>query len=268
MNALIVGCSYAKGYGLPGEEKNPELWSNRLFDSGTYVKNLSRSGANNDWIFLETVGALLKNHYDVVVVSWTVIPRFNFTVGLELYSTYSMLDHFSNDVNIVGKQTFKQDWMKDIGDKLRIIHNDHWDILKLVKYINVLIEIQNSRQQAIFFVNALLPWPVDFFNHKLVTLPSDLNSYTQKILDVDRRDDPESLALYNMIHDQYRQFGGIKENHWLNLYQNLLSMTVDMVSKDNKHPGIKSQAVFAAYLKKMLEQKQNQIPNWPVKSSR
>jgi hypothetical protein len=154
---LAVGCSYTRGHGLTNESMDPLLWVNSLFPHDAYtVNNVSKTGANNQWIFLETMSQLMKNNYDIVLVGWTAIPRFNFCVGLELYSTSTMLTNV--DVNINNKQTISGKWLKSIGDGLRKIHNDHWNLLDLVKYVNILIKIQKQAGGEIFFVNALGPW--------------------------------------------------------------------------------------------------------------
>ena len=86
---LVVGCSFTAGTGLNLEKNDPKLWVNQLCKhiGVDGVENLSHAGVNNDWIFLETVSELVKKNYDLVLVGWSVIPRFYFNVGLELYHT-------------------------------------------------------------------------------------------------------------------------------------------------------------------------------------
>ena len=78
--------------------------------------------------------------------------------------------------------------------------------------------------------------------------PSDLDSYTNDILASDKRDDDEVFKLYNMIHEQYQHYGGIREDHWLNLYNSLDSMKIDTVSVEDCHPGYQSQQRFVEFL--------------------
>jgi len=251
---LAVGCSYTRGHGLTNESMDPFLWVNSLFPHDAHtVNNVSKTGANNQWIFLETMSQLMKNNYDIVLVGWTAIPRFNFCVGLELYSTSTMLTNV--DVNINNKQTISGKWLKSIGDGLRKIHNDHWNLLDLVKYVNILIKIQKQAGGEIFFVNALGPWSNEYFQQKSVNLPSDLDQYQQDLLQVKFRDDAEIFQLYKMMHDHYNNYGGIQEQHWLNLYKSLRSMQIDNISVDDKHPGYLSQIVYLDYLKPELEKK-------------
>lgn len=254
---LVVGCSISRGHGLPDTVRNPELWVNKLFPNQD-IKNVSQTGANNYWIFLETISELIQQHYDIVLVGWSAIPRYNFHVGLELYTVRTMLSN-SVDIGLNNYETISGKWLDKIGDNLKKISNDHWDILDLIKYVNTLVEIQKvCRGGKIFFVNSLAPWPQGYFTHKKINLPSDLSTYEQTLLSVKTRDDDEIFQLYDMIHRQYQKYGGIKEEHWLNLYQSLRSMQIDDVDINDKHPGLKSQQIFVNYLLPILKNKLNQ----------
>jgi hypothetical protein len=256
---LIGGCSYTSGYMMPEEHSNPNIWANQLAKklNATTVTNVSKTGANNHWIFLEIISELIKNEYDLVLVEWSVIPRYKFKVGLELYTVDSMLNQ---DVNVVGQQTFTKKWLMELKDCLLKIHNDHWDILDLVKYINTLIEIQQkSRQGQIFFINGMGPWADQYFVKKQINLPSDLDSYTYDLLQADIRDDNEIFQLYDMIHAQYKNYGGIHDERWLNLYQSMDHLKIDTIGDNtgitDTHPGIASQTVFVNYFYQHLQDK-------------
>jgi hypothetical protein len=249
---LAVGCSFTKGHGLDLEYNDPQLWVNQLFPTNS-VTNLSKTGANNDWIFLETMSQLIQQHYDVVLIGWSAIPRFNFHVGLELYPVDTMLQ-VATDINLHSNRTVSGKWLKNLGNGLRKIHNDHWDIVTLIKYVNTLIELQeHTRGGKIFFVNTLSPWDRDYFTKKIINLPSDLTQYEQNLLEVNMRDDDEIFKLYNMTHEQYQRYGGIQEAHWLNLYDSLRSMQVDDVSTTDSHPGYLSQGQFSKFLIKRFK---------------
>lgn len=256
-NSLVVGCSFAKGYGLQSEQDDPKLWANQLLKSVgiTNVNNVSATGVNNDWIFQKALAELVKAKYDVVLVCWTAIPRFNVKVGLELYNTNTNLNK-SPDVNI-NTRTFKSKWLQGLYNDLIQLHNDHWDFLNVVKYVNTLLEIQTSRNQQIFFVNSLMPLPDNYFNKRTFDAPSELSELEQQMLSVETRDDDEISKLYDMIHSQYNEYNGIRENKWLNLYQSLRKLQIDNTSASDDHPGYASQDLYAEYLipkfKQLLE---------------
>ena len=251
---LVVGCSYTYGDGLDTTINDPKLWVNQLCDAvlpSATITNLAKVGKNNHWIFLETISALIKNDYDYVFIGWSAISRLNFHVGLELYTIDTMLSSVSepHDISIVGGATYSRKWLNETGDRLRKIYNDHWELLNLVKYVNTLIEIQvKCRNKKIFFINSLNVLSLNYFKKQEINLPSDLSEFEQNILSTDLRDDTEIFALYDMIHQQYNEYGGINDDYWLNLNKSLWSLKIDEISKTNKHPGYLSQDIFAEYL--------------------
>lgn len=253
---LAVGCSFTQGYGLNNTIDDAKLWVNQLYQMtfpAAEIINLSREGANNHWIFLETISALIDDSYDCVIVGWTAIPRYNFNVGLELYNVTTTLDN-NRDVN-TNSQNYTKHWLGETGDRLRRMHNDHWDILDLIKYINTLVELQTSRGQKIFFVNSLCPWPAEYFNKKEITVPSDLTDFEKSLLSVQSRSDDQIVKLYDMIHEQYLKYNGVQEHHWLNLYSSLRELKIDVVCDDDFHPGYLSQDKFVDQLLPQLKSK-------------
>lgn len=254
---LVVGCSMSKGHGLEKESQDPKLWVNQILCPLGEVHNLAAHGKNNHWIFVETASALLreKNTYDIVLVGWSAIPRFGINVGLELYCTHTRLTN-QYDININNNITFRGEWLQRLGDDLKKLHNDHWDILDLVKYTNTLIALhETAPHKKIFFVNTLSPWSNHYFDRKQISLPSDLDLYEQDLLQVETRDDDEIFDLYKMIHDQYDHYGGMKESYWLNLYNSLKSMQIDDASDSDRHPGYRSQDKYSQYLGTIIKEK-------------
>jgi hypothetical protein len=67
---LAVGCSMTKGHGLAKESQDPKLWVNRIFESIGSVHNLSITGRNNQWIFHETMSALLRERGTHMISCW------------------------------------------------------------------------------------------------------------------------------------------------------------------------------------------------------
>jgi len=264
---LVIGCSMTAGHGLNATAQDPHkidvtnehLWVNQLcnqvFDKPQII-NLAVSGKNNEWIFTETACALTKDNYDVVLVGWSQLGRLNFNLGLEAYSTTSLLSGRSVDININPYVTISAKWQHSLGDQLRKFSNDHWSLLDLIKYINVLKGIQiTTRKSKLFFVNTLSDIPMGYFDHTPFTKPSALSKYMQDLLQADTRDDQDIEKLYNMIHNQYNHYGGINPDLWLNLYDSFWNMLVDTASPTDHHPGYKSQVIFANYLAPILSKK-------------
>lgn len=255
---LFNGACFAKGTGLDNEELNPQLWTNQLaykyFDNPT-ITNLAIAGQANDRIFVETLSALTQQHYDVVFIEWAPARLINVNVGLEQYSTLSLLQN-EGSINLNSGHTVASEWLAEIGTRLKQIQNLHWIILDIVKYVNILIELQvRSRGAKIFFVNSHRTWPNNYFEFVDYDVPSDLDPFYRRLLETDQRSDQDIRALYNMIHQQYAQAGGIQPEYWLNLYQPLHNMRVDVAPNDLKHqhPGLESQRVFVELLGQNLE---------------
>ena len=257
MKLLVSGCSFTKGHGLDFEKKDSKLWANQISSKlNSSIKNIARSGYNNQTIFIETLSELTKQDYDLVILAWSIIPRWNFQFGFELYETFSHLADYQVNTN---NKILSTKWQTDLKNKLLQIHNDHWNLLDIVKYVNILINMQErNKHKKIFFVNTYGPWSDNFFEKKQISLPSDLCEYTQSLLNVDKRDDEEIFKLYNLMHKQYNDAGGIQEQNWLNLYNSFEKLKVDNVSETDHHPGYDSQDVFVDQLWPVLEEKLNE----------
>tara|TARA_B100001057_G_C22698845_1_gene890829 strand:+ start:110 stop:880 length:771 start_codon:yes stop_codon:yes gene_type:complete len=250
---LACGCSFCAGTGLKLEKQDPKLWMNQLAVRLDYeLTNIAQSGMNNDWIFVETMLELSKNQYDAVVVAWSMVPRINVNLGLELYTTLSKLDGVTTpDINTNNNVIYTKKWQKQVGDELLRAYSYHWDFLKLVKYVNIL----ESQHKNIYFVNTHSPWTDNFFTKQDVQLPSDLDQFTQDLLSVETRDDKEIIELYNMIHKQYNDAGSIKEHLWLNLYKSLYTNKLDDASSTDRHPGYLSNDYYTKMLYPILKEK-------------
>ena len=247
---LACGCSFTTGVGLESEKHDTRLWINQLASRLDYkLTNIAQAGKNNDWIFVETMLELSKHEYDAVVVAWSVMPRINVDLGLELYATTSKL----NDEHIINTNliTFTKKWQKQVGDKLLQAYSYHWDLLKLVKYVNILHSINKN----VYFVNTYGPWADNFFTKQDIQLPSDFDKFTQELLSVETRDDTEIFQLYNMIHKQYNDAGTIKSRLWLNLYNSFLENKQDNASSTDGHPGYKSNDYYVKMLYPILKEK-------------
>jgi len=251
MKALVVGCSFTRGHGLVNTIYDSKLWVNQFLahlDPDCHTINLAQSGRNNHWIFTEAYCALMQQDFDVVVIGWTHQSRLNFTVGLETYITDTMFTDLM-DINLNSGITISKKWLKETGDRLKKIQNDHWGLLDLIKYVNILYDKQvTTRGKTLLFINSLVNISNNYFIKKDSFTPSELSEYQQNLLNVDLRDDEEIIKLYQLTHQHYNHYGGIRPEHWLNLYQSLMDMKIDNVSNSDLHPGYQSQDVYAKYL--------------------
>ena len=86
----------------------------------------------------------------------------------------------------------------------------------------------------------------------------DISSYHPTLANKLMGGDFDISQLYEQVGKEnvFRQlYGGIQEQHWLNLYRPLTGMQIDRISDQDPHPGPLSQAIFTQYLLPILEEK-------------
>jgi hypothetical protein len=258
---LISGASVSFGAGLPDQVQNKNLFVNQLacqLLDGVHdqIDNISVIGIDNRAIFLETAHSIGIQHYDHVMICWQSIPRINLNLGLETYQTTVPIvspESTCHDIGLFGRQKISGKKILEIKNYLLRFHNLHWEILELIKYINILLRLAHLQDTKLYFINYSMPWQtMRYFDKINWTIPSELDNFTQTVLQSEFRNDEESMRLYLMIHDHYQKPGGIQETSWLNLYDPLIDMQIDNAAIDDDHPGLASQQVFFDYLAPLL----------------
>jgi hypothetical protein len=244
---LFAGCSYTSGDGFELEKNEPGLWVNQLYHkcfSHTTQLNVGRGGRSNAGIFQDTVKTLLTYPVEYAIVEWTSMPRYELELGFETYPTRQYFtpnaqcrDHSLNDIN------YTSAYLTSICNRFTALAHDYYEISNLIEYVNTIVNLSKLTKTKVFFINGLCPWDHNFFNKKESALPSEYTVYTQKILNTCNRDDVEVFQLYNTMHDNFINLGGIHESLWLNLYSSMLTNKID-VNNDNVHPGIKSNNLY------------------------
>ena len=257
---VFVGCSFTSGKGFELEQQEPNLWVNLLHKNipaiaKTKLVNKGRSGASNSDTFQLAVDNILTHRPEYAFVQWTSGPRYNVVLGVE---TYSASQYFGHDGEVFAhnlhNENYTLSYLANIRDRFLSLHHPHGDILKVVEYTNILTKLAETTGTKLFFINGICPWDDHFFDQLSDCLPSNYTPYTQKILDTETRDDDEIFALYNKIHSEYTQAGGIDQSRWLNLYNSLSKNKID-TNNDGTHPGIKSNQAFFDFLSTSLTTK-------------
>ena len=255
---VFAGCSYTAGNGFALERNEPRLWVNQIHNnlfSHTTKLNVSYSGRSNAGIFQDTVNALLSYPVKYAIVEWTSMPRYELELGFELYPTGQVFlpngpcrDQILNDIK------YPKEYLNSIRDRFTSLAHDCYEILNLVKYVNSIVKLAKINNTKVFFVNACCPWDIGFFNKKTNVLPADYTAYTQQLLNASTRDDVEVFQLYDKLHDNFMQAGGVHESLWLNLYHSMVHFQID-VNSDQAHPGVESNDRFAEIFSKALSDK-------------
>jgi hypothetical protein len=252
----FVGCSLTAGTGFENEKESSHLWVNLCHRNIDYFNdleliNLSRGGASNSEIFEQAVEAI-STHSDLkyLICAWTSMPRYTFEIGFELYETRAHT--FKNRTHKLNHLTIPNKYIQDCADRFKALHHLQFEIVKLVKYINIIKNL--NKDINIININALCPWDDKFFIRLTDNFfPSNLTEFTQKeILNIHNRDDEEIYKLYKLQHNQYDTAGGIDTKSWANLYNPFSKLQIDF-NLDSQHPGIESNKIYYNLVKDYIE---------------
>lgn len=270
---VFTGCSFTAGNGwvdAPPEQSqlieckdHPKLWVNLCHAQIDQLNklelvNLGVGGASNTEIFENTVQAIGNhaNSIDTVFCQWTSMPRYKFSTGLELWITSESIEpnrRSKEDVNLSDGTVWTRRYLDDLLNRLNVLHHLHGEILKVVKYTNILKTLAFNQNIKIYFVNGLCPWDKNYFVRLDNFLPEDLTSFTKSdILNIESRSDSDIIKLYNIMHNDYDNKGGIDPTQWINLYSSMVANKAD-TNHDNQHPGVKSNQLYFQQIKNFLE---------------
>jgi hypothetical protein len=270
---VFVGCSFTAGNGwadLPAEESrgieckdSPHLWVNICHQTLPQIKNLElvnvgQVGASNTEILQNAVRLIssIGAEIDIMFCQWTSAPRYNFNVGFELWDTSESLrdtDARKHDINLNKGDHWPREYVKDLLDRLRVMHHLHWEIVKIIDYSATLSRLAKQIGFDIFFINGLCPWDNDYFTKLENVKPESYTDFTKKqILNIDSRDDQTIFKLYDLAHDHYQQAGGINHKQWINLYDSFIKNKID-TNFDLSHPGKKSNILYYNLVKEKLQ---------------
>lgn len=248
--SLFAGSSLAAGTGFDLERHEPKLWVNLLHTyhpklNKTQLLNIGVAAYSNASIFKDTVLNILKHPtVKYVFIEWTSVPRYELSLGLETYSTRQVfiptLVPSSHELHNI---TYTSSYLKKINDRFTSLAHDHYEIVCLLEYINSINLLCDSRGCQVFHINGSCPWDNNYFKKLDNVLPSEYTKYTKKQIQIDARPDEEIFQIYNKMHDEYDNTGGIHESRWLNLYWTMLDHRVDL-NKDGAHPGIESNQLY------------------------
>lgn len=261
VTAIFCGCSYTQGFGLEKEKSDPNLWVNIVYSAtpalaGTKLINAGFGGATNEDIFLSAIHNILNNHdCKYLFVAWTSLKRLHVNPGVELYDTSIYLENTTiQDVHLNPNITMSGKYVENIRDRFFDLTHPHYDLLKIFRYTSILDQMAKKLNIEVFFINSILPVDSNYFRHVLseARLPTDTTLYTQELLNLNSRDNSEYFKLYDKIHQEYKETGALDCN-WLNLDRGFRKYFYLDQSKDNLHPGIKSNQNFAHFLIEKLQ---------------
>lgn len=256
---LIAGSSFASGWGFRKGKNDPGFWAKLLHQEhgalqGTELINVSTAGRSNAGMFQDAVYHLLHDDVKYAFVAWASVPRYEMSLGLELYETrQAFLPEITIPRHNLNHINYTSEYLDKINKEFTHLAHPHYEIVNLLQMINALVKLAQRIGTKIIFVNTNCPWDQDYFSPMVDVLPNQLTPYTQKILNVDNRDDEEISKLYDKMHQEYQAQGGIQSLHWLNLYSSMRDTKVDSM-KDGRHPGPKSNQLYFESFMRDLDQ--------------
>jgi len=270
---IFTGCSFTAGTGwidphTPDHQKieckdHPNLWVNLCHSRLEQIKHLQainygQSGANNSEIFRNTVKAMSEHHsnIDTIFCQWTAMPRYKFNIGFELWPTTESINQAARskfDVNLSNGTKLNRKYLDNLLDQFYVLHHLHGEIVSVVTYANILQQLAKALSIKLYFVNGICPWDKDYFTKLNNVLPENYTTFTKnEILEIDRRSDEDIFQLYNKLHNDYADVGGVDPSQWVNLYDSMKSNMID-TNYDDMHPGTKSNQLYFQQIKKFLE---------------
>lgn len=270
---VFTGCSFTAGNGWidlpPGDSEkieckdSPSLWVNLCYNQLRQLKDLELvnygvGGASNAEIFKNTVNAISEydQNIDIIFCQWTSMPRYQFNIGLELWTTNEAFSPDSRskfDVNLSNGTTWSGKYLDDLLDRFLVLQHLHNEIINVVEYSNILQRLAQKFNIKLYFINGLCPWDQDYFIRLNNVLPEEYTPFTKdKILEIKFRSDEDIFKLYNKLHNDYNKAGGIDPTQWINLYSSILDNKID-VNYDKKHPGTQSNQHYFQQVKTFLE---------------
>lgn len=279
-NVVFAGCSFTTGYGLDPEglldnQTHPDLWVNLCHQDIDVLKNLElinigMSGASNTNVFINIIDQLSQRPAKFLICQWTGYPRYLVKPDFEPRSTNqrsicllpqnpSLFKNFKwkdSWVAINGTQKITQDYIQDVKDKFLVLHHHHYEVCKLLHSINIIHRICEVTGTKIIHINGLCPWDQDFFSRVETAncMPEDYTDYTkQEIIRLKYRTDHDAHLLYNQAHDEYKKLGGIRPDHWVNLYKSFSRNKQDLAN-DGLHPGKQSNFEYFKMVKNYFDQ--------------
>lgn len=253
-------------WNLCGCNNHSNLWVNLCHKNITQFQqlellNLGQGGASNHDIFENTTEIISRHatNIEYLVCQWTAMPRYNFKAGLELWPTHEQWHNPLNRGKIGVDHNNGDSWARSelnkLYDKLMVLHHLHGEILRVVRYSNIIANLCKQIGIKLIFVNGLCPWDDNYFTRitgNKVT-PSQYTKFTQEdILNINSRNDEDIFKLYKQAHNEYDLAGGVRSAEWSNLYNSMLTSLVDY-NADKSHPGTQSNQLYLQQIKTFLE---------------
>ena len=167
---VFTGCSFTAGNGwvdtheqCPGKgecKDSPNLWVNLCHGGCDQLKNLElinagQGGASNTEIFTNTVAQISQHGVDIKILfcQWTSGPRYSFRAGVELWPTRESIGFKRRGDQVdLKRDSPDRKYRDDLLSRLRVLHHQHGEILKVVQYSNILQKLAQHFGIKLYFI--------------------------------------------------------------------------------------------------------------------
>lgn len=256
---VFTGGSITAGYGWNMEDENdkssPFMWVNLVHDNIAELRslekiNLGEHGTNNSIIFLKTLEAITTiPDIKYIFCSWVHLVRYELGLGFDQYD-YKVLelcpawDH-REDI-VLHDYTLQQKFINNLKNNFLALHHDHYEICKIIRYVNIINDICEKYGITVFHINDSCPWDRNYFEKQTDYVMTD-------IIKIQKRTPDEIENIYNKIHQDYQNLGGIQSHSWINLYDSFTANIIDYNFDEPYHPGIKSNRIYLEMIKNKFD---------------
>lgn len=167
MKIYITGCSITAGAGFPALKQDPAIYPNLIAQKySAEVTNDAEGGSSNLKIFTKSAKAIIDSDADIYVVQWSAPHRH------WLYPA-------PNQGLYIGSITEASQYSKFV-DQFQRYNHDYPNLMSVIDYSRILVELAKRRSCLVIFVNGMLCWKKSWSDLYMKSLLEDLDSLAQK----------------------------------------------------------------------------------------
>ena len=220
------GCSITMGTGFDSQQQDPRIYPNLVKTNDDQVINDAEGGSSNFKIFNKAAKAIIDNHADIYVVQWSAVHR---------HWVYPA----PNKGIYLGSIPEKNEY-KDFVLQYQSLNHDYPNLMNVIDYSRILVDIAQHHNAMIVFVNGMLWWKPDWDNEYMRGLLKGLTT-TEKQDFIERLDNNIEL---------------LDADCWANIYKSIIEMQIDDAPLDN-HPGPNTHKQIAQHITKTINTLRN-----------
>jgi lysophospholipase L1-like esterase len=249
MKILCNGCSFTYGGRLVEDRRITAAWPGQLAEiiDNSDVDNIAFSGSSNLEIFLRTLRQIQQQHYDLIIVQWSVFRRHWFEPNLDrvYICTGGVEENFQDwSGNTIYLSAAER---KQFHNTLMMLTGDYRESIDVITFCNTLKSLMKPEQHVVF-VNGLVPWGKDLIQLDDPTdMHKSMSKFTRDMLEFDFKDDQEIQKYYQELNNKLLPL----QNDWINMTDPWRKNLIDPPT-DNLHPGEKSHRWMAEKIKQYL----------------